>query len=44
MMIYNMSAMIAEDTGAAELRNPMCSGMRKKAGWFQRLFGRKPKK
>lgn len=41
-MTYNMATMLAEDTGAYELRNPLTGGMRKHAGWTRRLFGRKP--
>ena len=36
----NIAAMLAEDTGAPELRNPLNSGM-KAEGWLRRLFGRK---
>ena len=38
--IMNIAAMMAEDTGAPELRNPLNSGMRAK-GLLDRLFGRK---
>ena len=36
----NMAAMLAEDTGAMELRNPRISGMRAE-GLLARLFRRK---
>ena len=36
----NIATMMAEDTGAPELRNPLTSGMRAK-GLLNRLFGRK---
>lgn len=38
----NIAAMLAEDTGAPELRNPLNSGMRAR-GLLRRLFGRKSK-
>ena len=40
--IINIAAVMAEDTGAPELRNPLNSGMRAK-GLLSRLFGRKNK-
>ena len=36
----NIATMLAEDTGAPELRNPLNSGMRSKS-WLNRIFGRK---
>ena len=36
MMIHNMANMMAEDTGAYELRNPANNGMRAE-GWISRL-------
>ena len=36
----NIATLLAEDTGAPELRNPLNSGMRAK-GLLSRLFGRK---
>ena len=36
----NIAIMLAEDTGAPELRNPLNSGMKAKS-WLNRLFGRK---
>ena len=39
--INNMANMLAEDTGAYELRNPMNSGMRKHSKFLAWLFGRK---
>ena len=42
MMNMNMAAMMAEDTGSMELRNPLNSGMRSGSkGIIHRLFGRK---
>ena len=45
MNIYphmNRAAMLAEDTGAPELRNPLSSGMRGRGRYFlARLLGRK---
>ena len=42
MTSMNMATMMAEDAGAAELRNPMNSGMRSGSkGIILRLFGRK---
>ncbi len=38
--IRNMANMMAEDTGAYELRNPLAGGMRNR-GLLRRLFGRK---
>lgn len=40
--IMNIAALLAEDTGAPELRNPLNSGMRTK-GLLSRLFSRKNK-
>ena len=37
MMIRNMANMMAEDTGAYELRNPEINGMRAE-GWISRLI------
>ena len=34
-----MSAQLAEDVNAPELRNPIQSAMRPKAGWLARLLG-----
>ena len=39
----NIAAMMAEDAGAPELRNPLNSGMRVMKNLFDRLFGRKNK-
>lgn len=39
-LFTNIASLMAEDTGAPELRNPLNSGMRAK-GFFTRLFGRK---
>ena len=42
-MIMNpayMANMMAEDTGAMELRNPLTSGMQKRS-WLRKLFARK---
>ena len=36
----NMSARMAEDAGAPELRNPLTGGMRAK-GFLSRLFGKR---
>jgi len=36
----NIATLLAEDTGAPELRNPLNSGMRAK-GLLRRLFARK---
>ena len=41
-MFMNIAAMMAEDTGAPELRNPLNSGM-KATTWLHRLFSRKNK-
>ena len=42
MISMNMATMMAEDAGAAELRNPLNSGMRSKTkGIIHRLFGKK---
>jgi hypothetical protein len=41
-LFTNIASMMAEDSGAPELRNPLNSGMRAK-GFFSRLFSRKPK-
>ena len=42
MTSMNMATMMAEDAGAAELRNPLNSGMRSGSkGIIHRLFGRK---
>ena len=38
--IMNIAALLAEDTGAFELRNPLNSGMQAK-GLLKRFFGRK---
>ena len=40
MPVNHIAVMLAEDTGAPELRNPLNSGMQAK-GWLSRLFGRK---
>ena len=40
MPIQNIANLLAEDTGAPELRNPLNSGMKAKS-WLNRLFGRK---
>ena len=39
MLFMNMSAMMAEDSGAPELRNPLSTGMRSRS-LLSRLFGR----
>ena len=39
-MFMNIATLMAEDTGAPELRNPLNSGMQAK-GWLSRLFGKK---
>ena len=39
-MFMNIATVLAEDTGAPELRNPLNSGM-KAESWLRRLFGRK---
>ena len=39
-MFMNIAAVLAEDTGAPELRNPLSCGMRAES-WLSRLFGRK---
>ena len=42
MNSMNMATMMAEDTGAAELRNPLNSGMRPRAKRFiHRIFGKR---
>ncbi len=40
MPVNHIAAMMAEDAGAPELRNPLNSGMRAKS-LLSRLFGRK---
>ena len=40
VQFMNIAAVLAEDTGAPELRNPLNSGMRAK-GLLSRLFSRK---
>ncbi len=40
MPVNHIAAMMAEDAGAPELRNPLNSGMRA-TGLLSRLFGRK---
>ena len=42
-MFMNIAAVLAEDTGTPELRNPLNSGMRAKS-WLSRLFSRKNSK
>ena len=42
-VFMNIATLMAEDTGAAELRNPMNSGM-KATGWLSRIFGWKNRK
>ena len=39
-MFMNIATVLAEDTGAPELRNPLNSGM-KAESWLRRLFSRK---
>ena len=42
MTSMNMATMMAEDAGAAELRNPLNFGMRSKTkGIIHRIFGKK---
>ena len=42
MTSMNMATMMAEDAGAAELRNPLNSGMQSKTkGIIHRIFGKK---
>ena len=42
-VFMNIATLMAEDTGASELRNPMNSGMTA-TGWLSRLFSRKNRK
>ena len=42
-VFMNIATLMAEDTGASELRNPMNSGMMA-TGWLSRLFSRKNRK
>ena len=42
MPIQNIANLLAEDTGAPELRNPLNSGMQAKS-LLMKLFGRKNK-
>ncbi len=39
-MFMNIAAVLAEDTGTPELRNPLSSGMRAES-WLTRLFSRR---